>query len=673
MSATDIATPPPEWLRHAVRGVLVQAPGYHSLQPQQRRALAQAMVKVSAIAAGLIAEEAAADAAMRPATSTALGASPAARPQLLARAQDAPPFGTSADRIAGITQNVLNAVSFPRFVTDLINGVFKSMLDSNAQQMQMYVQLLNNVSASVDGFANSQFSINGVRQWVADHFPDQIEYDVPQTEPGDEPPDPEELANIKLRLKPNATMPGAAELHTVLGLGPEESVDASNPEQLVPLARRQIARQRQQMLATMVMLGMQRIVIDSGRINASMRFHIDTRSAATEDRGSQFGMQNRVKAAGSYGVGPWGVSAEVENTISFVSTQKSQNTEEINTDLELNSSVELVFKTDYLPLERLAGGAQIERIKGNTLNPEADTKAVIEARTARDKAGRDSEAKRSDATTKALAPPPASAPAKAGDKGTVADAEKTRTDAARKDKSEPKKEASATGGPTPTPTPNPTPAPAPTATPVPAARAPASMAAARATALDEPEPAGGRDVVFVPTPAESVDALLALATPRRGETLVDLGCGDGRIPVAAAQRYGCRGVGYDIDPQRVQEARARIAAAGVGDRVRVEQADLFDVDLRNADIVTLYLLPQLNVRLIPQLQALRPGARVVSHDFAIDGVVPDRVVQEYLPRLDLYKTYFLFTSPLRLQPAAVRHEWAESARLPWEAAAAQAG
>lgn len=206
----------------------------------------------------------------------------------------------------------------------------------------------------------------------------------------------------------------------------------------VPLARRQIARQRQQMLATMVMLGMQRIVIDSGRINASMRFHIDTRSAASEDRGSELGIKNRVKAAGSFGVGPWGASAEVENTISYVSTQRSQNTEEINTDLELNSSVELVFKTDYLPLERLAGGPQIERIKGNTLNPEAEAKAVIGARTARDKASRDAESKRSEATLKALAPPPVPPPAKAGDKGTVADAEKARADAAKKDTSEPK-------------------------------------------------------------------------------------------------------------------------------------------------------------------------------------------------------------------------------------------
>ena len=501
IATTNAAAPPPDWLRHAVRGVLEQSPGYRQMEPGHRRALAQAMVKVSAIAAALIAEEGAAAASVKASSATALEATPAPRRPPLARAQEQPGFGASADRIAGITSNVLNAVSFPRFVTDLINGVFKSMLDSTAQQMQMYVKLLNDVSASAEGFERSQFSIVGVRKWVADHFPDQIEYDVPETEPGDDPPDPEELANIKLRLKPNASMPSAEELRTVLGLGPEEGMDASNPEQLVPLARRAIARQRQQMLATMVMLGMQRIVIDSGRINASMRFHIDTRSAASEDRGSQFGMQNRVKAAGSFGYGPWGASAEVENTISYVSTQRSQNTEEINTDLELNSSVELVFKTDYLPLERLAGGPQIERIKVNTLNPEAEAKAVSEARATRDKASRDAEARRSEATNKALAPPPAPPPPKPGDKGTVGDADRARAAAAKKkDKSEPKKEdvvkakAPAAGGTT-TP-----------ATPESKNKSAAPTAPVRATALEEEAEARRPDVVFVPTPPESVEA-----------------------------------------------------------------------------------------------------------------------------------------------------------------------
>jgi hypothetical protein len=357
---------PPPWLRGAVRALLQSAPGYATLDPVSRTALARAMVQVGTVAADLIAEERAAQAEI---DSQSRSSSPAPAP--LARAQEQPGFGAAADRIASTTRNVLGAVSFPRFVTDLVNGVFRAMLASTSQQMQMYVSLLNSVSSSLDGFERSQTSMTQVRQWVADHFPDQIEYDVPEVEPG-ETPDPEELADVRLRLRAGASMPDAEQIRGTLGLQPDEAVDASNPEHLVPLARRTIARQRQSMLATMVQMGMQRIVIDSGRINASMRFHIDTRSAASEDRGSQFGMQNRVRASGSFGVGPWGASAEVENAISYVSTQRSQATEEINTDLELNSSVELNFRTDYLPLNRMAAPAQADRIRTASLNPVAE-------------------------------------------------------------------------------------------------------------------------------------------------------------------------------------------------------------------------------------------------------------------------------------------------------------
>jgi hypothetical protein len=325
-----------------VREVLEKTTNYPSLSPRERQSLAQAMVKVSTVAAELIAEEHHAQQEI-----DERGSSGAVqRPAPLARAQSQPEFGAAADRVAGHTERVLNAVSFPRFVTDLINGVFRAMLDSSSQQMQQYVQLLNAVSSSAEGFERTQFGLAQVRQWVADHFPESIEYDAPDPpEPGEEP-DPDEVANAKLRLRGGASMPGAEQIRATLGMQPEETVDASNPEQLVPLARRYLARQRQQMLATMVMLGMQRIVIDSGRINAAMRFHVDTRSAASEDRGSQFSMQNRVKASGSFGVGPWGASAEIENNIGYVSTERSQTTEEMNTDVELNSSVELNFRTD---------------------------------------------------------------------------------------------------------------------------------------------------------------------------------------------------------------------------------------------------------------------------------------------------------------------------------------
>ncbi|TJZ76204.1 hypothetical protein [Chitiniphilus eburneus] len=382
--AAPTASPPPDWLRGAVREVLERSPGYAELSPEHRRALAQSMVRVSAMAADLLTEENEAQAQIETASAQAQAlaapSDPAAQ-RPVARAMDAPPFGTATDRIADTTRNVLGAISFPRFVTDLVNGVFRAMLDSTSQQMQMYVQLLNNVSASAEGFERTQYPLVAVRRWVAEHFPESIEYDEPELEPG-ETPDPDDVRaaeEIQLRLRSGARMPSAEDIRAVLGMEPTESVDAGNPEQLVPLARRHIARQRQQMLATMVQMGMQRIVIDSGKINAAMRFHIDTRSAANSDQGSQFGMQNRVRAGGSFGIGAWGASAEVENTISYVSTQRTQNTEEINTDVELNSSVELNFRTDYLPLNRMAADAQADRIRNASLNPVAETSSATSA------------------------------------------------------------------------------------------------------------------------------------------------------------------------------------------------------------------------------------------------------------------------------------------------------
>src|SRR5262249_23363941 len=173
---------------------------------------------------------------------------------------------------------------------------------------------------------------------------------------------------------------------------PVPSGDAEPP--LLPFARRALARQRQQVLATMVMLGMQRIVIESGRLNAAMRFHIDTRSAANSEDASRFDFQNQLEASGKFGMGPWGAEAKMTNTIGYVSTQKNQTSEEMNTDLDLNSSVELYFKTDYLPLDRLAGKGQVDRIKVNTLNPDAEEEAARKSRDARTSAARAEDSKR---------------------------------------------------------------------------------------------------------------------------------------------------------------------------------------------------------------------------------------------------------------------------------------
>ena len=130
-------------------------------------------------------------------------------------------------------------------------------------------------------------------------------------------------------------------------------------------------------------------------------------------------------------------------------------------------------------------------------------------------------------------------------------------------------------------------------------------------------------VPYVSTPQDIVDRMLSMAKVGRGDVVYDLGCGDGRIVISAARKYGARGVGIDLDPDRIREAHANARAAGVQDRVRFRQADLFRTDFSPASVVMLYLLFEVNLRLMPQLwRQLRVGARVVSHDFHMGAQWP---------------------------------------------------
>ncbi|MDX2231644.1 MAG: class I SAM-dependent methyltransferase [Leptolyngbyaceae cyanobacterium bins.349] len=136
------------------------------------------------------------------------------------------------------------------------------------------------------------------------------------------------------------------------------------------------------------------------------------------------------------------------------------------------------------------------------------------------------------------------------------------------------------------------------------------------------------DVPYVPTPQEVVDEMLRLANVQKADKLYDLGSGDGRIVVTAAQKFGTRGVGVDLDPERVQEANANARRAGVSDLVEFRRQDLFKTDLRQATVVTLYLLPEVNLRLRPKLlQELKPGTRIVSHAFDMGDWKPEKVVR----------------------------------------------
>jgi hypothetical protein len=117
--------------------------------------------------------------------------------------------------------------------------------------------------------------------------------------------------------------------------------------------------------------------------------------------------------------------------------------------------------------------------------------------------------------------------------------------------------------------------------------------------------------------------------------------------VAAADKYGCKAVGYDIDPQRVQESLDNVKRNGLDGLVRVEEADIFKLDLSKANVITLYLLPSLNVKLIPQLEKLKPGSRIVSHDFRMRGVKPDKMVELESDEDGFEHKVFLWTTPLK--------------------------
>ncbi len=133
------------------------------------------------------------------------------------------------------------------------------------------------------------------------------------------------------------------------------------------------------------------------------------------------------------------------------------------------------------------------------------------------------------------------------------------------------------------------------------------------------------DVIYVPTPDEVVEAMLQVAKVTKNDVVYDLGTGDGRIPVTAAKKYGARGVGIDIDPQRIKDANENVQKNGVGDKVRIIQGDLFETNISEATVVTLYLLPSLNQKLMPKLmKELKPGTRIVSHAFDMGDWKPEQ-------------------------------------------------
>jgi|WetSurSiteA1Bulk_404760.scaffolds.fasta_scaffold07881_3 ribosomal protein L11 methylase PrmA len=155
------------------------------------------------------------------------------------------------------------------------------------------------------------------------------------------------------------------------------------------------------------------------------------------------------------------------------------------------------------------------------------------------------------------------------------------------------------------------------------------------------------DVVYVGTAYDLISRMLQMAEVKKGDLVYDLGCGDGRMLILAAQKYGCRGVGYEIDPERVRAARENAERNHVENLVKIVQADIFTVDLSKADVFPLYLLPEMNRKLLPQFNKVKRGARIVCHNYDLDGIEADETVTVISNEDNASHTLSRYTTPLR--------------------------
>jgi ribosomal protein L11 methylase PrmA len=177
----------------------------------------------------------------------------------------------------------------------------------------------------------------------------------------------------------------------------------------------------------------------------------------------------------------------------------------------------------------------------------------------------------------------------------------------------------------------------------------AGAAELSAIAGQSEEPASMRppDVVYVGTPYDLVSKMLQMADVKKTDVVYDLGCGDARMLVLSAQKYGTRGVGYEIDPDMVKASRSNVARNHVENLVKIIQADIFTVDLSEADVIPLYLLPEMNAKLIHQFSMMKPGSRIVCHEYSLEGFAADKIVHVISNEDNANHTLYLYTLPLK--------------------------
>jgi hypothetical protein len=353
-AAIEPSVPTLNLVKTQVDALLTASPSFHSLSAHEQNKLSENLTKIAAYSAELIRDDwyQSEKIGQRPIVRKKEIIEPVAEAQ--ATADDG--FNTSAaNQIGRVTKETLNAIAFPTFVADLIKGTFNAIVQSSIQQMEAYMKLIENVSKTVDQFMESNISDNQAMDWLVASYPEHLTIDK-ETKRAVPTKDAED------KRAPNFQ----ADLNLSSSVGLDES---SIEETLVPAARRKLAQSRHQMLSTMVLMGINRIVVTGGKIRATMGFHIDTSDVLHQEKATDFDF--RAAAAGSFGFGPWSVSAST--SVSYVTSNRQTSDSQINVEADLTGEVEIHFKSDYFPLERFANSGSIGRIQGNTAVPEANS------------------------------------------------------------------------------------------------------------------------------------------------------------------------------------------------------------------------------------------------------------------------------------------------------------
>lgn len=374
-----------------VSALLESSPAYHALDDQARGRLQGDLEKIAAYSAALMHEDWVQSARLgqtpmvrerrvveglsapgAPPSVSALATPP---PRRLSRAQaedddgnviaPRPPdeFDTRATgAIARITEETLNAIAFPTFVADLIKGTFQAIVDASIQQMEAYGELLTNVAKTVDEFMADNISDGQGKDWLANAYPQVFRMDI-------------DGEGARVTAREDAPDDSAQTLRRGLGLNEDPGLEDEDIEgMLIPAARRQLARSRQQLLSTMVLMGMNRIVVTSGKIKARMDFRINAQDSGAAQSAQQFEFKHENQAKYGWFLSP--VSVSQKTSVAYVSSSARTASSDIQAAAEVGGEVEIKFKSDYFPLERFADMQRVEQIQQNTAVPAANTPVV---------------------------------------------------------------------------------------------------------------------------------------------------------------------------------------------------------------------------------------------------------------------------------------------------------